>query len=248
MASCTIAQNAGMTLPTLILLPGLMCDATVWQPQLDGLSDLADLRVPDYGSLDSLGAMAEAVIAAAPPRFAVAGHSMGGRVALEVLRRAPDCVTRLALLDTGHHARPEGAAGDTEAQGRHRLLAIAREQGVAAMARDWVQGMVHPRRLADTALIDAIVAMFASKSADIFAAQIRALLARPEAEGVLATYRGPTLLLAGREDGWSPPARHAEMAELVPGSRLTVIDDCGHMSTMEQPEAVNAALRTWLAA
>lgn len=231
----------------LILLPGLMCDATVWRPQLDGLADIATMQVPDYGDRDSLGAMAEQVLAEAPPRFALAGHSMGGRVALEVLRRAPGRVTRLALLDTGHHARPEGSAGETEAQGRHRLLAIAREQGVAAMARDWVQGMVHPRRLGDAALIDAIVAMFARKSAALFAAQIRALLARPEAEGVLAACRLPTLLLAGREDGWSPPERHAEMAALVPGSELAVIDDCGHMSTMEQPAAVNAALRRWLA-
>lgn len=237
-----------MAREALVLLPGLMCDAAVWQAQLEGLADIAQPQVPEYGLRDDLGAMAAQVLAEAPPSFALAGHSMGGRIALEVMRQAPARVTRLALLDTGHRARPAGEAGDAEAQGRHRLLAIAREQGVAAMARDWVQGMVHPRRRADAALVEAIVAMFTRKSAEVFAAQVRALLQRPDADAVLAGVRVPTLLLAGREDGWSPPAQHAEMASRVPGSRLLIVEDCGHMSPMEQPKAVTAALREWLGA
>jgi pimeloyl-ACP methyl ester carboxylesterase len=192
--------------------------------------------------------MAERVLADAPPTFALAGHSMGGRVALEVVRRAPGRVERLALLDTGCRARPPGAAGDGERAGRHALLASAREHGMRAMARTWVQPMVHPERLADAALIDAILAMFARRTADQFEGQIEALLARPDATDVLRAVACPVLFLCGREDGWAPPSQHEEMAALVPGARLAILDRCGHMAPMERPEAVGAALVEWLAA
>ena len=162
--------------------------------------------------------MAERVLADAPPTFALAGHSMGGRVALEVVRRAPGRVERLALLDTGCRARPPGAAGDGERAGRLALLASAREHGMRAMARTWVQPMVHPERLADAALIDAIVAMFARRTPQQFAGQIEALLARPDATDVLRAVACPALVLCGREDGWAPPSQHEEMAALMPGA------------------------------
>jgi pimeloyl-ACP methyl ester carboxylesterase len=230
----------------VVLLPGLMCDAAVWRPQVLALSPEAEFLCPEYGELDDLGAMAQAVLDDAPPRFALAGHSMGGRIALEVVRRAPQRVTRLALLDTGMHALPPGAAGEVEVQGRMRRVALAREQGVRAMARDWVQGMVHPSRLGDTGFIEPILDMFERQSVDTFAAQIHALIARPQAEPVLRQVRVPTLVLSGRQDSWSPPAAHEEMARCVPGSRLVIIDDCGHMSTLEQPQAVSQALSAWL--
>lgn len=230
----------------LVLLPGLMCDGDVWAPQIDALSARADCHVMAYGTLDSLGAMAEHVLAAAPAgRFALAGHSMGGRIAFEVLRRAPQRVERLALLDTATHPLPEGPAGDTERAGRLRLLAIAREQGMHAMARDWATGMVHPDRHREP-VFEAIVAMIARATPEVFAAQIRALLARPDAAPLLATIRCPTLVLCGRDDAWSPPARHEFMHERIAGSRLVVVEHCGHMSTMERPEAVSAALTAWL--
>ena len=115
-----------------------------------------------------------------------------------------------------------------------------------AMGQAWVQGMVHPSRLDERDLIDGILDMFESKSPDIYAAQIRALLNRPDGAPVLPTIRVPTLLLCGHEDAWSPPQRHVEMAALIPNSTLVDIPVCGHMSTLERPQAVNAAMRAWL--
>ena len=234
------------TRPTVILIPGLLCDAIVWRSQIAALSDLADVQVSDHGTQDSLVGMAQTILANAPPRFAVAGHSMGGRVAFEVFRAAPDRVSGMALMDTGSHPLPAGEAGEREAAGRYRLLEVARRDGMRAMAHAWVQGMVHPSRLGDRVVIDSILDMFESKSPDIYAAQIRALLNRPDAGPVIDMIRVPTLLLAGHEDAWSPPERHAEMAAVIPNSTMVDIPTCGHMSTMERPEAVSAAMLEWL--
>ena len=231
---------------TVLFLPGLMCDRAVWEPQVASLSSGHPCIVADYGGADSLTDMAHSALAAAPPRFALAGHSMGGRVALEVMRNAATRVTRLALLDTGYQARPEGQAGETEAAKRHRLLDIARSQGMRAMGREWVRGMVHPGRLRDETLIESILAMIGRKTPEIFAAQIRALLNRPPADAVLRAIRCPTLFLCGRQDSWSPVGRHEDMARMVAGSRLAIIEDSGHMVTMERPEAVTAELAHWL--
>jgi pimeloyl-ACP methyl ester carboxylesterase len=231
----------------LILVPGLMCDASVWMPLLPALSPQADCRIVDHGDADSLAGMARRLLEQAPARFALAGHSMGGRVAVEVMRLAPGRVTHLALLDTGYKARPAGPAGEDEARKRHALLEIARQQGVRAMAAQWVQGMLEPARLSDAALVEEIVAMFARKSADIFAAQIRALLGRPDASPVLREVRVPTLVACGRADSWSPLAQHEEIAALLPAHEpVHAIDDAGHMSTMEQPLATAQLMLHWL--
>ena len=234
-----------MSTPTLMLLPGLLCDAEVWRDQV---ADLAELRccVPDWGHADSLVAMARQVLAEAPTeRFALAGHSMGGRVALEVLRLAPQRVERLALLDTGVDPLPAGEAGEKERAGRMALLQLAREQGMRAMGRQWARGMVHPERL-DSSMFEQLLDIIERKTPEIFAAQIQALLGRPDARPVLAGSRCPTLLLCGRQDAWSPVERHAQMQLLLPSATLAVIEDAGHMVTMEQPQAVSAALRDWL--
>jgi len=229
----------------VVLLPGLVCDATVWAHAQAALGSRAEVFIPEYGSLDSLPAMAKKVLREAPPRFAVAGHSMGGRIALEVLRQAPERVAALALLDTGVTPLAAGEAGEREAAGRHELLGIARAQGMAAMAARWVQGMIWPPRLSEAPLVASVVDMMASKSADIFAAQIRALLARPDASPLLSDVSCPTLVLAGEDDSWAPAARHREMAARIPGAQLVVVPQCGHMCTLERPEAVTDALVAW---
>jgi pimeloyl-ACP methyl ester carboxylesterase len=231
---------------TLILIPGLLCDANVWPSQCAALAALADVRVSDHGMHDSLPGIAQSILASAPARFAVAGHSMGGRIALEVYRAAPERVTGLALMDTGHHPVAPGEVGEQEAAGRYALLETARREGMRVMGRAWVQRMVHPSRLEDRELIDRILDMFASKSPEIFAAQIRALLNRPDAGTVLPTVKCPTLVLCGHEDSWSPAQRHSEIAAAIPNSTFVDIPGCGHMSTLERPEAVNEAMRAWL--
>lgn len=235
-----------MAREALLLLPGLMCDRTVWEPVLPALGAVADCRVAGPGEGDSLPAMAEQLLADAPPRFALAGHSMGARVALEMMRQAPARISRIALLDTGYLARASGPAGDDEARKRQALLGMARAQGVRAMATAWVQGMVHPRRLDDAALIERVVAMFERKSADDFERQIRALLSRPDASDVMRAIRVPALLLCGRQDSWAPVAQHEAMHRLLPVAALVVVDDAGHMAPMEQPDAVARALCQWL--
>ena len=235
-----------MSCETLVLLPGLMCDRAVWEPQIAALEGVRCVVV-DYGGADSLAAMAQRALEAAPPRFALAGHSMGGRVALEMLRGAPERITRVALFDTGYQARSEGQAGQAEASQRLGLLELARTQGMRAMGREWVQGMVHPERLWDEPLVESILEMIERKTPEIFAAQIGALLSRPSAEGVLRAIGCPTLIGCGRQDLWSPLARHEAMARLVPGARLEIIENSGHMVTMERPEQVRSALRLWLA-
>jgi pimeloyl-ACP methyl ester carboxylesterase len=220
----------------VVFLPGLLCDAAVWAPQVAALARSA--TVVHYGRANSLAAMAELALQAAPAgRFALAGHSMGGRVAFEVWRQAPERVERLALLDTGSHPLAAGAAGETERSGRLRLLAIARQGGMRAMAADWARGMVHQSRVGGP-VFDAVL--------DMFEAQIQALLTRPDATPQLASITCPTLLLTGEQDAWSPPEQHRRMQQAVRGAQLVVVPQCGHMSTLEAPAAVTAALAGWL--
>ena len=236
-----------MSSPTLLLLPGLLCDHASWAPAIAPLERHSGCRVLAYANEHSLASMAARVLEQAPPTFALAGHSMGGRVALEVVRRAPHRVTRLALLDTGYRSRPDGSAGDDERTRRLALLKMARVQGMRAMGREWMRAMVHPERLHDDALVEAILAMIERQTPDTYAAQIDALLSRPDVSGLLRSLRLPTLVACGRQDAWSPLVQHEEIAELVPGSRLVAFDDCGHMAPMERPDAVAAALVAWLA-
>lgn len=230
----------------LLLLPGLVCDRAVWASVLPALGADVDCRIAGYGDLASIPAMAELILASAPPRFALAGHSMGGRVALEIMRHAADRVVRLALFDSGFQARRPGVAGEAERVQRHALVDLARRRGMRAMGLEWLKGMLHPARQADLPLVDAIADMVARHPASVFAAQIEALLARPDAADVLRAVTCPTLIGCGRQDAWSPLARHVEMAGLVPGARLVVIEDSGHMAPMERPAQCATALLAWM--
>jgi len=231
---------------TLMLLPGLNCDAAVWAPQVAALQSQAHCVIPAWGLRDTLTAMAQQVLDEAPTeRFSVAGHSMGGRVALEVMRLAPQRVERLALLDTGTHPLAAGEAGEKERAGRMALLKIAQAQGMRVMAQEWAKGMVHPERIGGP-IFEEVLAMFDRGGAAQYAAQINALLTRPDAAPLLPGITCPTLVLTGRQDAWSGPAQHEAMAAAIPGAQLVIVEDSGHMTTMEQPQAVSAALAAWL--
>ena len=225
----------------LYLLSGLLCDEVVWRAQIDALQDLADVHALDFQAYQNITALAERVLAEAPERFALAGHSMGARVALEVYRLAPERVDRIALLDTGTHPVREG-----EAASRQVLIDLAREQGMAALAQRWLAPMMHPEHVDDAEIMRPLLEMVERMSVDTLIGQIKALLERPDAAKQLQTIRCPALIGVGREDAWSTLEQHQAMALQVPHARLVIFERSGHMAPFEAPEAVNAALRNWL--
>ena len=234
-----------MPRPHLLLLPGLACDADVWQDQIREFSEIATVSVTDYGLSDSIEKMARVALDSVPGRFAVAGHSMGGRAAFEIMRLAPERVAGMAVLDTAYRAFAGGEAGERETATRFALLEVARTKGMRAMSQFWMKGIIHPDRMADKTLTDAIAEMMGRKTPEIFAAQIKALLERPDATPVLSTIRCPAMVLVGRQDTWSSIAGHREIAALIPNATLAVIEHCGHMSPMERPADVTAAMAAW---
>lgn len=236
-----------MNAQSLVLVPGLACDAEVWADVCGRLPDPVVPWVAEGQVQHTIGEMAETLLRDAPAaRFALAGHSLGGRIALEVMRRAPERVSHLALLDTGWLPLPADDSGARERAQRLELVDVARRAGMRAMAERWTPGMLHPDALGGP-VHEAVLAMLARQSAERFAAQQAALLARPDASDVLPRIACPTLVLCGREDAWSPLARHEELARAIARAQLVAVQRCGHMSTMEQPAAVAAALATWLA-
>ena len=227
---------------TIVLIPGLLCDASVWTGQIPALSARAPVVVADLSTQDSITAMARDTLALAEGPLSVVGHSMGARVALEMHRLAPGRIERLALLDTGAHPRRDG-----EEATRQVLVDLAWRDGMAALADRWLPPMVHEARAADAALMDPLRAMVNRATPALHERQIRALLGRPDARQHLGAIACPALVAVGRQDRWSPLAQHEEIAAAIPGSRLVVFEDSGHMSPVEQPEQVTAALLDWLA-
>ena len=230
-----------MTRSPLLLCPGLLNDAQLWRHQLDSLADLADGRVVDMTGADSLGALAVRALAEAPPYFALAGLSMGGYLAFEIMRRAPERVTRLALLDTT--ARPD--APDAT-QRRRDLIAIARRGGFSKLPPQLLATQLHPRHLDDPAIRGAALAMAERIGCESFISQQTAIMARPDSRPGLGAITVPTLVICGRQDSLTPPAVMAEIVAGIPSARFVEVEDSGHLTPLEQPVAVSALLRYWL--
>ncbi|MCG8508247.1 MAG: alpha/beta hydrolase [Rhodospirillales bacterium] len=225
----------------LILLPGLLNTAALWRHQTETLADLADMQVADLTQDDQLGPMARRVLSSAPERFALAGLSMGGYLALEIMRQAPDRVLRLALVDTS--PLPD-APEQTER--RRGLIDLARRGDFKGVTRRLFPMLVHPDRAGDADLFKTLGDMAASVGRDGFIRQQQAIMTRPDSRRDLSLIHCPTLVLCGRQDGLTPPEVHADMAGAIPGAGLAVVEDCGHLSPLEQPHAVSAAMRYWL--
>lgn len=227
---------------SLVLLPGLLCDATVWAPQKDALAgEFAVTAWRHFYGHYSLASMAREVLASAPARFSLAGHSMGARVALEIMRVAPERVERLALFDTT--ATP---AAPGEAEKRRPLIEIAEREGMAALAARWLPMILHPSRLNQSEFTLALSAMICRATPEIYVRQVRALLDRPDYRPLLPNISCPALIACGRDDLWSPLADHEEIAGAIPGAQLAVIDGCAHMATVEAPGECVQILRGWL--
>jgi len=225
----------------LVLLPGLLCDQALWQRQIEGLADLADPSVADLTQDASLPAMAARVLAAAPPRIALAGLSMGGYVAQEIMRRAPERVERLALLDTNARAdRPDQTAR------RRDLIALARRGRFKGVTKRLLPYLIHPDRLDDAPLTGVVMGMAERIGREAFLRQEEAIMGRLDGLEDLRRIVCPTLILCGAQDVLTPPKVHREMADRIPHARFVVIENCGHLSTLERPDEVTAALRDWL--
>jgi pimeloyl-ACP methyl ester carboxylesterase len=225
----------------LVLVPGLLCTGALWAPQIAALSDTADCTLADHTRHDSMTGIARSILAAAPERFALAGLSMGGYIAYEIVRRAPERVERLALLDTGSRAdAPERTAQ------RRDLIASAEREGVRRAQELLMPSLIHPARRSDKPLVDTILQMAVDTGLAAFKRQEEAIIGRPDNRPFLPSIRCPTLVIVGREDALTPPELAREIADGIPGAKLEIIPDCGHLSTLERPEAVNRALRAWL--
>lgn len=230
-----------MTKIPLILLPGLLCDDALWSHQTRYLSDIADITVADLTGRDSVSALAANVLAKTPPRFALAGLSMGGYVALEIVRQAPERVTKLALIDTN-------ARSDTDEQRRKRreLMALAERGEFRDVTPRLLPVLVHPDRTDDAELTGEVIAMADRVGRDAFLRQQRLIMDRPDSRLMLPSISCPTLVLCGRQDAISTLEMHAEMADAIPGARLAVVEECGHLASLERPHATTALMRDWL--
>ncbi|MBI3517311.1 MAG: alpha/beta fold hydrolase [Proteobacteria bacterium] len=231
-----------MAKPGLVLLPGLLCDAALWQAQIDRFGDRFDILVADLARDDTLRKMAGRVLAAAPERFALAGLSMGGYVAQEIVREAPARVRRVALLDTS--ARPDTPE---QAERRHALIALAKTGKFKGVTPRLLPLLIHPARLQDRAVTGVVMAMAERVGQAAFLRQQQTIIARPDSRPDLPRIGCAALVLCGRQDVLTPPALSEEMARAIPDARLVLVDDCGHLAPLEQPEIVNAALEEWLA-
>jgi pimeloyl-ACP methyl ester carboxylesterase len=227
----------------LLLCPGLICDPRLFEAQLVAFPQAR--AVEGYGLADTIDAMAAIALAVADAegvtRFDLFGHSMGGRVALEVYRRAPERIRRLALASTGVH--PVSAA---EPEKRLALQRIGHEQGFEALVDTWLPPMVADANRRKDALYQPMRQMCLDQGQAQFDAQIKALLGRPEVKGLLPSIACPTLVMTGELDSWAPPHQHEEIAAAIPDSELVIVAGAGHMLPAEAPEAVNAAIAAWL--
>ncbi len=226
---------------TLVLIPGLACTSRLYEAQIAALSGELTIQVADQTRDDSIQAMAARLLREAPERFSLAGLSMGGYVALEVMRQAPGRVARLALLDTS--ARPDTPEAS---QDRERLIALA-EAGrwKDVTSRLWPR-LVHPSRQSDLALREIVDGMMRDTGAEAYVRQQRAIMGRADSRPLLPGIEIPTLVLAGEGDAITPPEIAREMAEMIEWASLVIVPESGHLSSLEQPERVTQALRLWL--
>lgn len=228
----------------LIFLPGLICDASIYAAQTAAFPD--SHAVDSYGGADSLAEMARIALADADrlgaERFDLFGHSMGGRIAMEVFRQAPERVRRLALVSTGMHGVKPG-----EPAKREDLKKVGHDNGFAALVDEWLPPMVADANRARPEIYDPMRRMCLAMGQDVFDAQINALVTRPEVESLLPQIACPTLVMTGELDAWAPPAQHEQIAAQLPDAQLVVVPGAGHMIQMEAPEAVNSAIADWLA-
>ncbi|HTQ99838.1 MAG TPA: alpha/beta hydrolase [Candidatus Acidoferrum sp.] len=228
-------------LPFVFLLPGMLCDAEVWHHQMRALAPCCRLSVPSFRSLASFEAMAGRVLGMAPERFSVVAHSMGGRVAMELMRMAPQRIEHFVLMDMGVHPVAEG-----ETERNRRLLELATTGGLEAVADSWIPFMIHPDRYQDLALTAAIRQMVLRNDIADLHNQLLAAERRQDQSQYLSQISHKVHIVCGDSDNWNPPELHQRMHRQLSNSELVILPHCGHMVPMEQPEQVTELLLRWL--
>jgi len=227
----------------LVLVPGLTCTARLYTPQVAALWAFGPVMIADHTRDANIGDLAKRALDHAPPHFALAGLSFGGYIAFEMMRQAPERIVKLALLDT--LARP-----DTPEQSalRNTQIEMARSGRFGEIVDFAIGRYLHRNRQNDTSMTTLVRQMVAETGPDAFVRQLKAIMSRPDSRPLLASIRCPTLVVVGDGDTATPPELNKEIADGIAGSRYVVVPDCGHLSTVERPEAVNKALAEWLAA
>ncbi len=225
----------------ILLVPGLACSPRIFAPVVPALWRFGPVTVANHIRDDNMGAIARRILTEAPPRFALAGHSMGGYIAFEIMRQAPERVAKLALMNT--QARP-----DTPEAGERRRGQIARAKAgeYRAILDELFPGFVHPSRRHDADLRQKVNDMGGDVGPEAFVRQQTAIMTRPDSQPTLAWIKCPALVLSSDEDNTVPNSLSTEMAGGIPGAKLTVIPDCGHLTPLEQPQATAEALVGWL--
>ena len=225
----------------LVLVPGLLCSARLFTPQIEALWPHGPVTVADHRRDTDIAALAARILADAPPRFALAGLSMGGYIAFAMLRLAPERIVRLALLDTSARAdTPEQTAT------RHTQIGMVQNGRFGEIPAMVMPRFLHRNRQHDDGLTGTVRQMATETGPDAFVRQLKAIMSRPDSRPLLSSIRCPTLVLVGDGDEATPPEANKEIASGISGAKLVVVPDCGHLSTLEKPEAVNAALAEWL--
>lgn len=226
----------------VVLVCGLNCSARVYEPQLPALWQFGPVQVADHRRGETMTEIAASILAAAPPRFALAGFSMGGYIAFEILRQARSRVERLALIDTAAAAdRPE------QTERRNRFIDLTRGGKVTEREDIKWPTLVHESRLGDEALREILKQMTQETGSDAYIRQQKAILSRPDSREMLPAIGMKTLVIVGDSDQLTPPSAAEEMASLIPDAKLEVIPNCGHMSTLERPDRVSKLMVEWLA-
>lgn len=227
--------------PVIYLLPGLLCDRDVWHHQEAALSSAMEVRIPDFIGMDSLSKMADKVLDEAPDSFSVAGHSMGGRVALEMIHKAPERIDNLILLSVGAHP-----VDDDECEQRSSLVEEAASIGMDRYAASWADLMMSFRQEQNPEVRNCIESMARRQTLEEFIGHITAGLGRSDQTLYLPDIHIPVLLIVGEKDVWSPVRQHEEIQAQIPDARLEVVPDAGHMVILDQPSVVNSLFLDWL--
>ena len=230
-----------MAKSTVILIPGLLCSPRLFEAQKPALSAWAHVEIVDHDRSDTMAGIAGTILDEAPRRFSLAGLSMGGYIAFEIMRQQPERVERLALLNTQARADTPEIRED-----RLRLLELAEEEGVVEVQHALMPKLIRQDRIGEESLTTNILKMAEETSAAGFVRQMHAIMDRPDSRDTLGRIDCPTLVAVGEQDILTPPERSQEMVDLLPDGRLEVIPDCGHLSTMEVPDTMNAMLSGWL--